>query len=383
MSTPSGRGRVCFYSEYAYPLIARQRIDFAGGAEALIVRQARALAARGWDVSLVTCDFGQPAREVIDGIEVLRTFRPHGGVPVVRFLPRLLKAASTLAHADADVYYVCGSGVPAGLASEVAHLRGAAFVLAMMTDYDVIPDPPPGSGATHRGWFRRALRSADRVLAQTVYQRDRLREHFGVESGLLPNIIEIPPLSVDAGQDGPVLWLATYKASKRPEWFVELARALPHRRFVMAGILPPPPLTRECWDRTVEAARELPNLEVNGFLPEPELDALRRQAALVVHTSPVEGFSNVLLEAWAAGLPTVACVDPDGLIASERMGAFVSDPAGLAAAVAALMDDPAERRAAGARARAYAERRHAPAAVLAVLEGVLEPLVAARRRRAR
>jgi glycosyltransferase involved in cell wall biosynthesis len=379
------RGRVCFYSEYAYPLIAKQAIEFAGGSEALVVRLARGLAEHGYDVSLVTCDYGQPPVEMIDGVRVLRAFRPGRGIRGLRFLhPRLSLATAALMRADADVYYVCGSGMSAGLTCDVAKLRRAGFVLAMMTDYDVMNDPPRSSGVTHRRWFRRALRRADKVLAQTRYQQDMLRMNFEITSDVFPNIMDIPEKSLDPGHDGLVLWNATYKPGKRPEWFLHLARDLPDCRFVMAGVIPPPPLTREAWEAAVAEARSLPNLEVNGFLPAHDLVALRQKASLVVHTSPVEGFSNVLLESWAAGLPTVSGVDPDGLITRERIGRFAPDYATLLEAVSTYMGDPARRREDGARARRYAERVHAPAAVLGMLKQVIDPMIeTARVRRGR
>lgn len=377
----SRRRRVCFYSEFAYPILARSKVEFAGGAEAMVVRLARGLAARDWDVTMVTCDYGQPPVEVVDGVTVLRAFRHRHGIPVLRFFhPRLSLATAALMRAAADVYYVCGSGMSAGLTCDVAKLRGAAFVLAMMTDWDVIPNPPPGVGVTHRRWYERALRRADRVLAQTGYQREELRKNFGVASDVLPNMMEIPPEPVDAGQDGIVLWNATYKPTKRPEWFLDLARDLPGYRFVMAGIIPPPPLTQESWEQARAAAGSLPNLTVHGFLPEAELAALRRTAALVVHTSPLEGFSNVLLESWAAGLPTVSGVNPDGLVTREDIGAYATDYPGFVAAVGRYMSDPAGRRAAGARARRYAASHHAPEIVLDQLERELEGVLERRRR---
>lgn len=372
----TSRGRICFYSEFAYPLIADRAIDFAGGSEAMVVRLARGLATRGYEVSLVTCDYGQAPVEVIDGVRVLRAFRPGRGIRVLRFFhPRLSLATRALMLANADVYYVCGSGMAAGLSCDVARLRGARFVLAMKSDYDVISNPPPGSGGTHRAWFRRALRHADRVLAQTEFQRGQLRSNFSVESSVLPNMMEIPEQPVDPGQDGIVLWNATYKAIKRPEWFWRLAREMPEFRFVMAGIIPPPPLTRVTWEEALAAGRELDNLEVRGFLPSEELEALRRRASLIVHTSPVEGFSNVLLESWAAGLPTVSGVDPDGLVTREGIGRFAPDYETLASAVRSYMTDPESRRSAGAKARAYARRVHAPGIVLGTLEGILDPLI--------
>jgi glycosyltransferase involved in cell wall biosynthesis len=347
----------------------------------MVVRLARGLAARGYDVCLVTCDYGQPGREEIDGVTVLRAFRPHGGLRGLRFFHRLSLAIAALMRADADTYYVCDWGMAAGLTCDVARLRRAGFALAMMTDYGVMTRPPANVGVTHRRWYLRALRSADRVLAQTEFQRAELRRNFGVESALLPNMVDIPERTVDPGQDGLVLWQATYKAIKRPGWFLTLARDLPQHRFAMAGVVPEK--GSEEWDAALAAGRELPNLEVHGFLPEEELAALRGRSSLIVHTSPVEGFSNVLLEAWAAGLPTVSGVNPDDLVTREGLGAHAPDYPALLEAVRRLMADPEARRAAGRRARHYAEAHHAPEVVLGLLMPVLDDLIAVTGRRRR
>jgi glycosyltransferase involved in cell wall biosynthesis len=342
---------------------------------------ARGLAGRGYDVSLVTADFGQPERVEIAGITVHRTYRLQAGLPVLRFLhPRLTLATRALLRADAEVYYVVGSGMAAGLAHDVARVRRAGFVLHVMSDYDVQRDLSRHM-LRDRLWYRRALRDADRLFAQTEYQRHALRENHGVESRVLPNVVEVPDTVVDAGQEGHVLWLGTYKAIKRPEWFLALARALPHRRFLMVGMVPPPPLTREHWEAAVEAARGTPNLEVRGFQPAGELERLMRGASLIVHTSPREGFSNVMLEAWALGLPTVSSVDPDDLVTRRGLGAVATDLASLSESVERLLSDPQARREAGARARRYVVEHHGPGPVFGALTGELDGVLAAVRRR--
>jgi glycosyltransferase involved in cell wall biosynthesis len=374
---------VCFHSDYVYPFFADRRIEFAGGAEALVAMLARGLAGRGYDVRIVTCDYGQPARQRVDGVTLLRSFVPRRGIRVLRYFhPRLTLATRALLEADAEVYYSCGGGLSSGLAHDVSRLKRAAFVLAMATDYDVVPELlRQEMSPLDRWWYRRGVRDADAVLAQTEFQRGWLERAFGVSSRILPNVVEIPGEAVDAGQEGIVMWLGTYKAMKRPEWFIELARRLPRHRFVMAGVIPPPPLTREAYDQACRVAAEHPNLEVRGFQSPAELDELRRRASLVVHTSPVEGFSNVLIESWALGLPTVSAVDPDGLIARHGLGGVAQDVTGLVEMVSRMMDDPVARRAAGARARAYSREHHAPDVVLGILEQVLDEQIARVRRR--
>jgi len=311
----SGRGRICFHAPYLYPLFSRGAVEFAGGAEVQQALLARGLARAGFEVSAVTCDYGQARELVVDGVRLLRSHPPSGGVPVLRFFhPRLSRALGALRRAEAEVYYTRGLGVPAGEAFEVARWTHAAFVLGTQHDHDARRALALHRSPRDRWWARRVLRGADAIVAQTEVQRGLYRDEFGRGSEVIPNLVEPPAAAVDAGRPGAVVWFATYKRAKRPEWFLELARRLPEQRFLMCGAKPVPPDTSEAWEEARAAARVAPNLEVRGFVARDGLGALFEGAALFVHTSPVEGFPNTLLEAWAHGLPGVAAVDPDGII---------------------------------------------------------------------
>jgi glycosyltransferase involved in cell wall biosynthesis len=118
---------------------------------------------------------------------------------------------------------------------------------------------------------------------------------------------------------------------------------------------------------------------VGGYLDRAGVRALLATAALFVHTSPVEGFPNAVLEAWASGVPSIAAVDPDGIVAREGIGATIADLPGLVREVERWMADPESRRTSGARARAYVAREHAPGPTLDRLAAVLERAASARR----
>jgi glycosyltransferase involved in cell wall biosynthesis len=363
--------RVCFFSPLLWPVWSGGTIAFAGGAELQQARLARGLAERGLEVTVVTCDFGQPSPVNVHGVRVLKTYRPADGLPVLRFFhPRLTRSLSALGAADADVYYVRCASLEAGIAFDVARSRGAAFVFAAAHEDDARRSPKLLPNPRDRWWYARALRGADAVIAQTEVQREMFRREWGRDSTVIRNLVDLPPLA-GAGTGETVVWLSTYKPAKRPEWFVDLARALPQHRFVMAGVVPPPPETQEAWVAAQDAARALPNLEVRGFLGAEQVGELYRDAGLFVHTSPAEGFPNTLLEAWAHGLPGVSCVDPDGVVARHSLGEVVSDRAGLVRAVNEWMASPDRRREAGARARRYAEDAHAPGVTIAAVSEVL------------
>jgi glycosyltransferase involved in cell wall biosynthesis len=369
---------------YLYPLVSGGRLGYAGGLEVQQRLLAWGLARRGFDVSVVTCDYGQADPVRVDGVTLVRSFAPHAGWPVMRFLhPRLTRTVSALWRADADVYFMQGSGLLTGVTCDVAHARGAPFVYLAAHDWDTLRSMPFQTRARERWWYRRALLGCDVRLAQTEWQRESLVREWGLASTVLRNPVELPARLVDAGHEGSVVWLATYKDSKRPEWFTEIARRLPGHRFVMCGVIPEPPLTRQPYDAAVAVARAHPQLEVGGYMDHDRLSALFAGASLLVHTSPAEGFANVFLEAWSHGIPTVTAVDPDGVIDANGIGVVADDLDGMVEAVRSLLADPDRRRAMGARARAYVERDHAPDVIYERLANMLDPLVASRARRGR
>jgi glycosyltransferase involved in cell wall biosynthesis len=367
------RGRLCFHAVYLYPIFSSGAVEQAGGAEVQQALLARGLARRGFEVSAVTCDFGQPQDLVVDGVRMLRSYQPGRGVPVLRFFhPRLSLTMRALLKADAEVYYARGTGIYAGEAFEVARWRRAAFVLGTAHDLDIYRNFPRLHSTRDRWWALRTVKGADAIIAQSEFQRGLYRSEFGRESEVVPNLVEIPARAVDSGQPGAVVWLGTYKASKRPQWFTELARRFPQQRFVMCGMTTG---NLEPWEAAQAAARECPNLDVRGFMDRNNLAGLLSEAALFVHTSPAEGFSNTLLEAWAHGLPGIAAVDPDGVIRREGLGEVVGSLDELEGAVRRWLADPALRRAAGERARAYVSARHAPDDVLDRYAAFLDRIV--------
>jgi glycosyltransferase involved in cell wall biosynthesis len=375
MTATSGRRRVCFFAPFLYPIAAGGEVEFAGGTEIRQWALARALGERGFDVTVATCDFGQDPRVVKDGVILLRTFAIQAGAPGFRLIyPRLWKSLSALLRADADVYVANGSGVAAGWAYDAARLRRRRFVFLASSDGDAVPSLPWLASRREKWWYLRALRGADARIAQTEVQRKLFSDNFGVETTVIPNPVELPSAPVDAGANDVILWLSTYKPSKRPEWFIELARLLPDRRFVMVGFNPADQAAAS-WEPAQRAANELRNLEVHGFIDHSRVGDFLSRTAVFVHTSPTEGFPMTLLEAWARGIPSVSAVDPGGVVERHRLGEVVSTRGALVEAVARLMDSPQLRAELGGRARRYIARHHGPEHTYAPLAELLDRLV--------
>ena len=366
--------RVCMFVEYLYPVVSGGRVPFAGGIEVQLSLLARGLVRRGFDVTVVTGDFGQPDGLVVDGVRLLKAYPPHGGWPVVRFLhPRLTRGIAALRRADADVHLVQGAALWAGIVRDVAASTRRRFVWMVGHDHDVAASLPDVHGPRDRWWVRRAIRGAAAIVSQTEKQRRALAEAFGRESTVIPNPVEIPPAEriVDAGGEPSLAWLATYKPAKRPEWFTRFAERHPGVRCRMAGVIPVPPLDDRAWRDARAVAARCPNLEVQPTVPHERVGEFLRGATLFAHSSPAEGFPNTFLEAWSHGLPTVTSFDPDGVIEARRLGVCRLDYDGWEAELERRIADPALRREEGARARAHVESHHAPDLIYGRLAEVL------------
>jgi glycosyltransferase involved in cell wall biosynthesis len=375
MTSASRRGRLCFFAPFLYPIAVGGEVEFAGGTEVIQWLFARALGERGFDVTVATCDFGQGPRVVRDGVTLLRTFAIQAGAPGFRFVyPRLWKSMGALLRADADAYVANGSGVAAGWAYDAARLRRSRFVFLASSDGDAVPSLPWLASRREKWWYLRALRGADACVAQTEVQRHLFSDNFGVETAVIPPPVELPSAPVDAGANDVILWLSTYKPSKRPEWFIELARLLPDRRFVMVGFNPADQAAAS-WEPARRAATELRNLEVHGFIDRSRVGDFLSRAAVFVHTSPTEGFPMTLLEAWARGIPSVSAVDPGGVVERYGLGEVVSTRDALVEAVARLMGSPERRAELGGRARRYVAQHHGPEHTSAPLAELLDRVI--------
>ncbi len=358
--------RVCIFAEFLYPVVSGGRVPFAGGIEVQLALLGSGLVGQGFDVSVVTCDFGQPDALEVNGMRLLRSYPPRAGLPGLRFFhPRFTKGIGALRRADADLYIVQGAALWAGIVCDLSHALGRRFVWLVGHDHDVMAALPDVYGWRDRTWVRRAIRGADAIVSQTARQRRLLLEASGRDSVVIPNPADVPPAEavVDAAGPPSVVWLATYKPSKRPEWFTRFAERHPHVRCRMAGVIPVPPLTHECWDAAREVDARCANLEVLPTIPHEQVGEFLQGATLFAHTSPAEGFPNAFLEAWGYGLPSVTCFDPDGVIERERFGACRNDYESWEAELERRIADPALRVAEGARARTYTERHHAPGVI--------------------
>ena len=376
---PEGRGappratrkpHVCFVALTAWPVLSGDTsIAMVGGAEVQQSVIAPALAARGYRVSMICLDHGQPDRAVVRGVTVHKAYSPEAGLPVVRFVhPRMTSLWEALKEVDADAYYQRTSAVSTGVTAAFCRRHDRYMIYAGASDVDFVPGRQDIEYLRDRKIFEWGLKRADRVFVQNEAQLTSLRANYGLHGLLIPNCYE-PPAGERAGRGGDyVLWVATVRPSKRPELMLELARRMPQHRFVMIGGADPGRRAEEYHREIAAAAATLPNVEFKGFLPFAEAERWFDGARVVVNTSLYEGFPNTFLQAWSRGVPTVAFIDTGSRAQGQPVYDIVADVDDMAVRVDRLMREDILWEQHSHRAETYFRESHSVEAIAALYD---------------
>lgn len=361
---PGRKPHVCFVAPYAWPVLsADPALKVIGGAEVQQCILARLLAARGHRVSMVSFDFGQPDRAVRDGVQVHKAFAERAGIPVLRFLhPRLTTMWRVLREVDADIYYQRSAAMWTEVVAQFCRRHGKRSVYAGASDRDFEAGQEQIRYARDRWLFRRGVAHVDRVVVQNPYQLAACRKNHRRDAIVIPSCYQLPAGARRASPANElVLWAGSMHYYKRPDWLLEIAERLPHRRFVLVG---GPSLGGEArrpgfYEAMRRRAGRVPNVEFTGFLPLAELERRFDAARVLVSTSVYEGMPNVFLQAWARGVPTVASID-----VGAPVNTVFQDVAEGAARLERLLADEALWSRASADSVDYFRRNHSPEEVL-------------------
>lgn len=354
MTAPRG---ICFVSMEVYPNLRPGVAEEAGGAGFQVVQLARGLRDRGIPVSFVVGDYGQPLREQIDGFTVLRANRVAYDRSKKRAVANLWRLFTAMRRARAEHYVLRSTRYLSFFVMAYARLLGAryTFMVANLPHClrEELEDLPP----LFRRLYELSLRGAHAVTVQSDEQQALLEINFGRRAPVVPNGIDAPPWNgprLTASAD--ICWVASFKVQKRADRLVEIARLLPHRRFlVVGGPGPDKDYTRELVDRL----RALPNVDFRGFVPPDRVGGIYESARLFLNTSDWEGFPNGFLYAWTRGIPAVSQrIDPDGVVSRLDLGLVEPDPAALAAGIDRLLDDDARYAEMAARCHAHVRAHH-------------------------
>jgi glycosyltransferase involved in cell wall biosynthesis len=380
LAADSRKARFCLVAPNNYNVIAaRDDLQHIGGAEVQRALIAGELARRGYEVSFITWDHGQPDGVVHDGIRVFKTCPQGGGLPGVRFLhPQWTSLWAAMARADADVYYKRTAGAESGQVALWCRWKRRRFVLATAHDAGCDRRLDGLTRRRERWLYLYAIRRADAIVAQTDTQRRMLAENFGRAARVIRSCApepEVPaerPSLTERLAARRILWVGRTSYFKRLEMLLELARLTPDCHFDVVGI----PTRRDAKLRDlIEAFEDTPNVTLHGFVPHARVGAYYDRAAALICTSVQEGFPNTFLEAWSRGVPTISTVDPDRIIQGQGLGTLATSPEAMRAAIRELLGSPDRWSDCAARGRQYFRAHHTVRAAGDAYEALLRDLL--------
>lgn len=325
-----------------------------GGTERQTVFLARAFAARGHGVSLLTFRPGGALTAELAGTAVGHHALQPFDTGLDWFVPGLIRRTRHLAP---DLVLCMG---------RMANCRGAQLQRAL---------PAAAVVATVRTgkplpWlFRRSLRAVRHIVANSEFARRSLVAPTGAAErcSVIPNaLLYSALLDTDAAPADParvptLVWVAQFRPEKNQRELIEILATLPRAlpwRLELAG----DGVARAACERRVAELGLADRISFLGWQADPA--ALYRRADLAVLTSRRESLPNFLVEAQCAGLPVVS-YEVGGAAECFRDGVSgLLIPAGdrtrYAAALAELLAQPERRAAMGAAAREWARAQFDP-----------------------
>ncbi|WP_137992095.1 glycosyltransferase [Streptomyces vilmorinianum] len=351
-----------------------------GGPVRVAVNLSRGLAGRGHQVRLTALGDGFEGGSLpteVDGVPArlyrARSILPLGFSGITS--PALLAGASALVR-DADIVHVHLARDLVTLPVALAALR-AGRPLVLQTHGMVDPSEKLLAKVLDAVAVRRVLRGASAVLYLTGRERKDLDAVVGGPLTQAVRLVNgVPAQEPRPAPAGPprILYAARLQARKRPTDFVaavpEILRHHPDATFVLAG---PDEGERAAVDALVAELGVGDRVSRPGPLSSERMLQELRRAHVYVLPSVDEPFPMSVLESLSVGTPAVVTTS-NGLahdIEEAGAGRVITEAAGIAPAVRALLE-PGANDTASVAARKLAAEAFSMETVLDTLLGVYE-----------
>ena len=323
--------RVCIVGLKSFDyLVGADTPRYVGGIEKDLVLIARTLSYLDFDVSLITFDHEQGTEVRVDGVQVIPSYKPKAGLPLIRFVyPRIVRLMRSILRARPDTLIVMGVGIHVFVAVLAKRfLPSTQVVFLAASDSDCDNQMPLVKTSHEKVLHRYSMKKVDSVLAQNERQVALIRHNYGRDS----DILRVPAYAPQDGcysrisdyaGDGDeqeqleVLWVGRISQEKRPDRLLRIAEACPTVNFTLIGEAN---YQMEDMSRIKTKLEALDNVSVLGRVEGPVIPAKMKSASYLLNTSDIEGFPAVFREAWYYGLPVVTMLDPDSLIDRAKAG---------------------------------------------------------------
>jgi glycosyltransferase involved in cell wall biosynthesis len=348
-------------ASYGAYLFAIKSPRVSGGNDKQEWLLAKSLAARGHEVILLVPSSEPLVADNIDGVRMVR-------YPDKR--PTLMYGLWKLRQEKPDWFHVMGASPNLWISAVTAHLWGIPCAYALSHDLGC----SPRKALTRRRYlwplYAMGLRAVDRILAQHVHQIALLEPGLRPKAYHMNNIVE--GLAVEKVDEPYISWIGWLRRVKRPHLLIQIARALPHLRFVVCGPVMDFGPDIEYGQQIVEEFKQVPNIDYRGYVDREETLRIIAQSSLLLSTAIAEGFPNTFLEAWISSVPVISLeIDPGDIIAKHDNGLVVASADEAIQAIKDLYNQPDRLEALGKNGYDYVHQFHSGDYVCKQLEDAL------------
>ncbi len=321
--------KLCFLSLKAYPLFNTGIKDLInkgvfGGAEIDMYNLAVWFSKQGdFEIKFWVADYGQEDEEIYDNILVkkLKYITPNTtDMGVTKKISRKVLLYKELFFCDSDIYITEAASKYVGLLAIIEKIiKRKKFIFRLASDVDANVEFYKDEKRTYY-LYKFGIRNCSLVISQSENQKNLLINNLNLKSVVIKNgffIDDNIPMDIKSF----ILWVSRGVPLKRPEVFLELAKKLPDKQFVIIM-----PGNHPIVSKIKEAASKLDNVAFIDYVPYFEIHRYYEGALLFVNTSEYEGFPNAFIQACLGKTPILSFrVDPDDFIKKNSLGYCCND----------------------------------------------------------
>lgn len=338
-----------------------------GGGELQLCLMAKALARGGHDVVVLDVETTEDFI-TIDGIKVFKIKGWNDDIRYVRGFTNMLKLYKSLRDQQADIYYCRIFNFRHMFSFWAARKVKAKFVISLASDLEAMnfvkrwknnySINPLGIGPFFDIIFNeitypRLFRKADLVLVQHEGQKNILLQKR-ITSLVFPNLYDgTINQSRQTHSTEDFIHVGSLRRHKGFDNFFKLIEKAPLHKFKIIG---QPPEDKMGF-LNYEKLKSYQNVSLLGRLNHSDTLKHIANSKALISTSPMEGFPNVFLEAWACGVPVLSMfVDPGDIIKREELGEVAH---GNLDKLLQSLDNIKNTNKLAQKAKAYVENHHA------------------------
>lgn len=296
--------------------------------------------------------------------DLIETYDPDRGIKIIKYfydyIPTLYK--KTVQYKPDVIIQAC-AGLNTGIMAFIAGRLNIPFIHRCASNIDSPPYYNNKQLKYEQLLYKYGLKKAALILCQNKYQYEGFKKQFPekplyiLHNPFLRNSdIEISPYE----NRKYIAWLGVFKREKNLPLLYDIAKQCPKATFKIAGM--PGKSMDYATKESLRNLKILSNVEFVGYVQRKQIPIFLSQAIALLNTSHYEGFSNTFLESFSVKTPVIAPekVDPDCIIANNKLGISVKNNSDFPELIKNLYDDKSRFNEISERCQEYVYKNHDP-----------------------